>query len=233
MKRFLRAVLCLLAAVLLLSGSAVMAVSVTTRAFGEGEELTVAGIPDLAPLEEYDPAEGTYVGVLPALLAYAEEQTDCRFLYVFAGARDRRLELLRSGEADMVFATEDEKELLASAVSTVPMFTLSLEGRELRLYCCYSSAMAQTPRYRLRKLFSDLGADEVSLLYSRAQRRDDSRRAALAGAFAALELCILVLGALFSIKARNNRINKAIAAADAENHVSQSHAERSRPGQSV
>ena len=45
-----------------------------------------------------------------ALLAYAEEQTDCRFLYVFAGARDRRLELLRSGEADMVFATEDEKQ---------------------------------------------------------------------------------------------------------------------------
>lgn len=98
----------LLGVLLCLSPGAGAAVSATPEATGPGESVYVAGCPDWAPMEWYDPETKGYAGVLPRLLERLSRETGLDFTYVQAGSRDQRQHLAENGQVELVFGTEEE-----------------------------------------------------------------------------------------------------------------------------
>lgn len=62
----------------------------------------VAGNPSGYPLEYYDPSSQSYQGVIPQLLEQFADQYGYRIEYYSPGARDRRRQLAKNLQVDLV-----------------------------------------------------------------------------------------------------------------------------------
>lgn len=71
------------------------------------ELIYVAGNPDLYPLEYYDPESGTYQGAIPAFLERFAQENGYELQYFQPGSTDRREELARSRQVDIVSGCVD------------------------------------------------------------------------------------------------------------------------------
>lgn len=85
-----------------LSVTTVASVVHTQESTGAYDSVYVAGNPSLYPVEYYDPNTQKYCGVIPEILEQISEMTGIDFTYVESGNQDRRAELFRNGQVDMI-----------------------------------------------------------------------------------------------------------------------------------
>lgn len=76
----------------------------------EEAPVLIMGCCDCDPIESYDGVKGTFVGIMPDILARISEQTGITFQYVGSPTEDDRRELVENLQVEMVSAVRDNGE---------------------------------------------------------------------------------------------------------------------------
>ena len=167
MKRILFGMVILLCALLsVLSATPVYAAVDFTKDGAAGQAIYVAGAPDRFPVERYDADSGTYVGAAPAFLALVAERTGLDFVYIRAGAQDRRGTLAGDRQVDLLFAFSDESDLLERGVEKIKLFSVMENGTPKDVYCVFTSVFGEKERAAIRSAAENLSKDDVARLFT-------------------------------------------------------------------
>ncbi len=150
-----------------------------TVSFSQNEALNrqsvyIAGNPNRFPLEYYDTYSNTYRGALPALTEKISVKTGIEFSYVYVGKTDRRNELCKNKQVEMLFAFSDEPDLLENAVYKTKVFSTENNGAQLDVYCLFTAAANDNKINMVLNALSSLSADEKAVLFLNAARDTDN-----------------------------------------------------------
>ena len=174
---------------------------------GEAGALLVAGNPDNYPIEYYDREAGEYRGLIPDMLARAEEQTDFRFTYIYAGGENRQAELADNRQVELVTAADGVE---ASVADSFPVYTVTEDGEKKVFSICFTDLMPRESAEELREAIESISEEEKNgiILSYAGERRTDSRTAALfcvlafAGGLLLSLVCVLIFTLCRRKKAR-------------------------------
>lgn len=86
------------------------AVTTTPEAAAGGDAIYVAGNPDAYPMEYYSTKSGKYEGIFPTLLEEVSKDTGLDFIYIQAQPEDRRKQMARNRQVEIVSCCEVDTE---------------------------------------------------------------------------------------------------------------------------
>lgn len=177
-----------------------------------GDALYVAGDPDFYPVEGYDTGSGGYKGACPAFLQLVSERTGLKFVYIRAGEQDRREDLSRNLQVELLFAASDEEAVLETADDMVRLFTVLKNGEAVDIYCLFTSVIREDDRAAIKAAAESLTKDDVSGLFTLntehalGRRRLSEPVAALSAALLIAVAAAAVLSVLLFRKTRRSSI---------------------------
>ncbi len=134
----------------------------------------VAGNPDSSPVESYDADSGTYKGAAPAFLSLVSDKTDLDFVYIRSGEQDRRETLARNSQVDLLFAYEDESELLGLGAERIKLFSVMKNETQTDVFCVFTSVSGEKERAAIRSVAESLTKDDVTRLLTADSSRSIS-----------------------------------------------------------
>lgn len=138
-------------------------VSAATDNFAQAGAVYVAGNPDCYPIEYYDAGRKCYSGVLPRLLEDISEASGVDFVYINAGAQDRRAEMAENRQAELISGCLLGKDRFASGVKTGDaLFAVTLDGKTYDVAFAYTEIASQALRTLIEDYAAGLPAGEMA-----------------------------------------------------------------------
>lgn len=153
--------LCLALLPVLFSSAQAAEVAFTEEGGGAADAIYVAGNPDLYPVEYYNKDTGAYEGLMPELLRQVSEQTGLSFTYIYAGEEDQQTHLARNRQVDLLTAYVPSGRV-EGVVSTVPVFTVTLDGVEISVCIAFTDVASAPVRERLSAVLHSVGKNETA-----------------------------------------------------------------------
>lgn len=157
-----------------LTGKACASVSFGQTEDSNQQSVYIAGNPNRFPLVYYDAYSNTYRGALPALTEKISAKTGIEFSYVYVGKADKRKELCKNKQVEMLFAFSDEPDLLENAIYKTKVFSTENNGTQLDVYCLFTAAANDNKINMVLNALSSLSADEKAALFLNAARETDN-----------------------------------------------------------
>lgn len=154
---------------LLFADSVMAAVNSTTETAGGMDTVYVVGNPDCYPAEYYNPSTSSYEGILPELLNRISEKTGLNFTYICAGKKDRRLNLAKNGQAELVSGVITE-DLLLKLTSVTPedvIFTVPGESGDIQVSFAYTAIADETLISTMENALKEISEQEISSIVFR------------------------------------------------------------------
>ena len=154
---------------LLFADSVMAAVNSTTETAGGMNTVYVVGNPDCYPAEYYNPSTSSYEGILPELLNRISEKTGLNFTYICAGKKDRRLNLAKNSQAELVSGVITE-DLLLKLTSVTPgdvIFTVPGENGDTQVSFAYTAIADETLISTMENALKEISEQEISSIVFR------------------------------------------------------------------
>lgn len=145
------------------------------------EVIYVAGNPSFYPVEYYDPDSGSYLGAMPLLLEQISEKTGLRFEYLHPGQEDRREELARNCQVELVSGYYDGSFVPTDdTIKSLPCFTFKSDGREQTIRFLFTAAAEPPLRSAFEQALASIpAAERANIALSAAVAEQPSSKTSL------------------------------------------------------
>ncbi|GEM_PF-1838028 len=161
----------------------------------------VAGCYDCSPIESYDEATGTFVGIMPDILAQISEQTGLTFRYVGSATEDNRAKLANNPQVKIVSAVKDHEDFSGLGLQkTDEGLAFEIDGVSHEVYLAFTEAADPELIQSFNQAFEEvLHADEMNRILmkyavqGRQERTSGWLVALVSAAYLAAVISIIVL----------------------------------------
>lgn len=140
------------------------------------DEIYVAGIPNMYPVEYYDYVSREYGGAVPQMLHGAARQAGLKIKYTGTPGRDERIELAKNMQVDMV-CTYGLSEQQISAAGLTPgaeLFSIYENGADTAVMLAYTKSMPENHIILLEQELAKYSSKDIeSLLVQVSQTEYD------------------------------------------------------------
>ena len=198
------------------------AVTTTADASGGADAIYVAGCPDMYPVEYYNSDTENYEGIMPAILEHISEETEIDFVYIRGGNFDRRTQLAKNKQVELVsgllLPAEEtvEKQLQEKYLTEeTAVFTVTADGTKYRAAFGFTEIADEKLREAVRESLNNISPEEMTELAVSVQL-NAQREILPAWGFYLLAAGVVLLTILLVILAANMRRLKREAE---ENHM--------------
>lgn len=184
---------------------------VSVKEGGNGKTVYVAGNPDMYPIEYYDAKSKSYKGVIPDMLEIVSENTGIDFTYIFAGKEDKREELSKNGQVEIVCAFPMDEESFEFDEKTA-VLTYKINNKR-QTYCIgFTKVLQKDKAKQIKSALEDISdSQKMGLVISNTQKPRKNRTVLYIAIGAAL-VCVGAIGVLAAILRAKKK--KAFSEAD-------------------
>ena len=171
----------------------------------------VAGNPSGYPLEYYDPSSQSYQGVIPQLLEQFADQYGYRLEYYSPGARDRRRQLAKNLQVDLVSGYRQGEDT-PDQCQEILLFQADYQGETLSYYLCATSIAPEGLKQDLEEYIATVSQRTVTGILMQAMEESvpstfGTTAMALGGV--AMALAILAAAAVLVAKRKSKQLREA------------------------
>ena len=195
-RRFFAALCAFLAVCAAVFSAARAEVYTSAEDHGASGTIYVAGAPDCYPVEYYDPASGEFHGVIPDILREISAKTGISFTYISASEVDRRKELARNNQAELITALEPGR-YSEGVDEMLPVLEAEFEGRT-HTYCIGFTEIASPElRESIKSAFAEIPGGEIAGFLITGSRSDPrlTKRERLIRIFVIADASVIVAAA--------------------------------------
>lgn len=166
------------------------------------DKIYVAGIPDGYPIEYFDQEKDEYDGILPQLLYRIGKEQDLEFYYIDPSAKDRREELAKEKQVDLIctYGLGEERKKDLELAGSLHVFRYQDGDREIDIELSYTKTMPSDAVETLKQAVAELDPKMVEELTQTYRYKNEASREAFrkyfyyfAAAFGLMAVLILVL----------------------------------------
>lgn len=173
MNNVLKKTICFLAAAIISCSLCVSEASaeVFTASISGGKtgSVYIAGNPDLYPIEYYDAATETYMGLIPDMLEIVSEKTGIDFTYISADKENKQRNLYKNNQVELVTAIMYDDASFKDA-EKITVLTAKDRGETVKYCIAFTDVLDEATEEKIEKALAEISdSQKASFIIEHAQ----------------------------------------------------------------
>ena len=166
----------------------------------------VAGNPSLYPIEYYNPATGSYQGVIPELLEQFSEESGYEIQYYKPGAKDQRAQMAVNRQVDVISGCTEDEEFQNTEGQEIMLLQVEKGGDTVSYQLFLAESAPSEFKTEFREFFSGISQSEkAGLIMEAEEEKNNEFLEGLSGNIISFSVVLVLLFSILLVVLRKLR----------------------------